>query len=626
MNCATQTRNPLLILGCLLIIGFSQTAISQSNNCNTAPSTLTDLPVLSACLPRPFITRWWWSASTFGTCNGGGPQRQDGWFVMYGTGNPVTITITGSSHNFCLAAFTGCGGVGEVACTWSNTGTGSIVFPTTYGTPYFIYINRRSGGGWNVHTGNICATSANVPNDDPCGAIPLAVGATCTFITGTNSPATDSGLPNPGCANYQGNDVWFSMVVPASGDIAIDTEEHSFYNSGIALYNGPCGALTQIACNDDDGSGTMSYIFATGLTPGATVYLQVWEKSNDQFGGIGICVKDNNACSSPPNEDYCNAPATLIQGPGNFISSTYPYYTSDTPGNLNAVFCGTIENNSWYQFVATATTATFPFSSVTGCVNGDGIQAHVYEVTNGPNGCCNNFTSRSNCWNPATPTSGNVNAVGLTIGNTYILMVDGYAADNCVFQVDGWVASGIQLPVELVQFHGVALPESNIISWKTISERDNDYFNLQRSYDGQTFENIAKIYGAGTTTETTNYSFEDLSPRSGTAYYRIEQVDYNGAKTLIDPISLNRISNEVGIVNLYPNPATENVTVMLNLETKEYGMLEVKSTDGTIVLVKQTYGAENNRMTLDLSSLSSGVYFVTYQDSQVESVKRLIKQ
>lgn len=625
MKTTTFAKSMSVALMCIFCTFLSQTTFSQSNNCNTAPNTLVDLPVRSTCVNKAFTTRWWWSASSYGSCSAG-IQRQDGWMILYGTGNPVTVTISGSSHDFVLAAFTGCGGVGEVACTYSTTPGGSIVFPTTYGTPYYICINRRSGGGFNIHTGNICATSANIPNDTPCGAIPMAVGPTCTYIPGTNSPSTNSGIL-PGCANFGGSDAWFSITVPATGEVSMDLQELSLVNTGIAVYSGvACGALTLVECDDNDGSQQQAFIFLTGQTPGATLWIQVWRKNNTQFGGFGLCIKDNNTCPTPPNEDYCNAPATLVQGPGNFISSTYSYYSSDTPGNLNSVFCGTIENNSWYKFVATATSHIFPFSSVTACANNDGIQAHVYSVTNGSNGCCNNFTSMSNCWNPATPTSGNVNATGLTIGNTYILMVDGYAADNCVFQVDGWVASGIQLPVDLVQFYGVALPESNIISWKTISERDNDYFNLQRTYDGENYENIAKIYGAGTTTEVIDYSFEDEDVKPGVVYYRLEQVDYNGAKTLIDPISLSRKVEDIGIVSIYPNPATNEVTIGINLEQKERGLLEVKSTDGTTVMYKLTYGVGLNKLTLDVSNLASGVYFISYQDSQIDSIKKIIKK
>lgn len=57
---------------------------------------------------------------------------------------------------------------------------------------------------------------AQPANNNPCGAIVLPVNTTCVNTPGTNVAATNTpGLPAPGCANYNGQDVFFSFVVPA---------------------------------------------------------------------------------------------------------------------------------------------------------------------------------------------------------------------------------------------------------------------------------------------------------------------------------------------------------------------------------------------------------------------------
>jgi len=43
----------------------------------------------------------------------------------------------------------------------------------------------------------------------------------------------------------------------------------------------------------------------------------------------------------------------------------------------------------------------------------------------------------------------------LTVGNTYMLMFDGNAGDNCDFTISNWTATGIVLPVELVDLNAV---------------------------------------------------------------------------------------------------------------------------------------------------------------------------
>ena len=117
---------------------------------------------------------------------------------------------------------------------------------------------------------------AQPPNDDPCSATPLTVGATCSFTQYTNVNATATvGVTAPGCANYQGADVWFSAVVPASGSIIFDSNTGVMTDGGMAVYSGACNALTLLGCNDDgSANGLMPSLTQTGLAPGSTVYIR----------------------------------------------------------------------------------------------------------------------------------------------------------------------------------------------------------------------------------------------------------------------------------------------------------------------------------------------------------------
>ncbi|WP_299885936.1 GEVED domain-containing protein [uncultured Lacinutrix sp.] len=128
-------------------------------------------------------------------------------------------------------------------------------------------------------------------NDTPCTAIPLSQNSTCVFSTYTNATATDSGIANPGCANYQGGDVWFSVVVPANGEITLDTNTGVVINGGMALYSGTCSSLTFLECNNNSSAnGNMPYIYRTGLTPGDTLYVRFWEAGNNNNGTFDICA------------------------------------------------------------------------------------------------------------------------------------------------------------------------------------------------------------------------------------------------------------------------------------------------------------------------------------------------
>ncbi|HEY0108804.1 MAG TPA: GEVED domain-containing protein, partial [Fibrella sp.] len=206
----------------------------------------------------------------------------------------------------------------------------------TPGTTVYLrlweYFNDNSG------TFSICvSTIVPLTNDNCVNAVPLTVGTSCSYTTYTNAGATAStGVPAPGCASYIGGDIWFSAVVPANGVLTVDTQTGVILDSGIAFYSGTCGALTLLQCDDDSSvNGAMSTITRTGLTPGSTIYIRVWEYSNDGNGTFGICATTLGACAQTPSSLIATAGSTTatiswtaaIPAPG----SGYQYYYSTSP-------------------------------------------------------------------------------------------------------------------------------------------------------------------------------------------------------------------------------------------------------------------------------------------------------
>ncbi|NHN25388.1 T9SS type A sorting domain-containing protein [Flavobacterium jejuense] len=138
---------------------------------------------------------------------------------------------------------------------------------------------------------------AQTPSNDDCSsAIALTINSSCTYTGYTNMSATASSSPStpplPGCATYVDGDVWFSFVVPANGRVAVDIQEGTMNDSGMAWYTGTCSSLTLLECDDDgspNGSGYMSYINRSDLTPGNTIFVRVWGYNNS-YGTFGICA------------------------------------------------------------------------------------------------------------------------------------------------------------------------------------------------------------------------------------------------------------------------------------------------------------------------------------------------
>jgi hypothetical protein len=125
------------------------------------------------------------------------------------------------------------------------------------------------------------------------------VGTACTPLRISNIDASAStSVPNPGCADYSGGDMWYSVVVPANGIVSLETGEVSgsnVYNTGLAVYSGACGSLSLLACDDNNGYSYTSYIRLTGQTPGATLYARTWSSGNYSQGDFTICATTDNA-------------------------------------------------------------------------------------------------------------------------------------------------------------------------------------------------------------------------------------------------------------------------------------------------------------------------------------------
>ena len=90
---------------------------------------------------------------------------------------------------------------------------------------------------------------ANPANDQCAGAIPLVPGVAVTVDTTT---ATSTGDPVPACQTVFGNGVWFTYTPNETAAVLVSSCGSSF-DTVIGIYTGTCGALTQIACNDDSG-------------------------------------------------------------------------------------------------------------------------------------------------------------------------------------------------------------------------------------------------------------------------------------------------------------------------------------------------------------------------------------
>lgn len=165
------------------------------------------------------------------------------------------------------------------------------------------------------------------------------------------------------------------------------------------------------------------------------------------------------------------------------------------------------------------------------------------------------------------------------------------------------------LPVKLVSFEASVSNGKVNLDWQTASEFNNDYFMLQRSTNGLSWEDFKRIKGAGNSDEYISYNAVDELPYNGTSYYRLKQVDFDGKYeySIVERVNL------VYQNTVFPNPTVGNVILTRHLDDSNLDLdpIQVYSAEGISVNDKViTKIISATQLEIDLSSLPAGIYLI----------------
>lgn len=155
------------------------------------------------------------------------------------------------------------------------------------------------------------------------------------------------------------------------------------------------------------------------------------------------------------------------------------------------------------------------------------------------------------------------------------------------------------LPIELTYFKATAIESAVQLDWLTDSELNNNFFTLEKSADGATFETITTVKGAGTSHLPSTYSYMDEKPLPGISYYRLKQTDFDNT-TRIASVAIVHRDGTGDTFSVYPNQAFPTDIVKSNFS-------------GPVVIVNmmgQSVLELANGSQMDVSTLKAGVYIV----------------
>lgn len=175
------------------------------------------------------------------------------------------------------------------------------------------------------------------------------------------------------------------------------------------------------------------------------------------------------------------------------------------------------------------------------------------------------------------------------------------------------------LPVELIHFSVQKSNIENILTWSTASEVNNDYFEVQRSFDGVNFEEITSINGAGNSASQTDYSYTDVITSTQNIYYRLKQVDFDGTHTYSNVKSVSPDKYEFEIVQ---SRMSNQFSVVSN--TEAMNTIEVYDQAGNRVSsVEKKF---NKGDQYNFSFQKSGLYFISITNEFGKHTKKTIVQ
>lgn len=187
----------------------------------------------------------------------------------------------------------------------------------------------------------------------------------------------------------------------------------------------------------------------------------------------------------------------------------------------------------------------------------------------------------------------------------------------------GSVNKNNPLPVSLIYFDANYNEANEVVelSWATASEINNAEFVLQKSTDGENWEEIGSVEGAGDSKARLDYYFEDFELISGVTYYRLKQIDFDGKFELSKVSSVQIDAIGINLSQVYPNPSLGKDLNISGVDLVKYSMF-----DNTGRLVEVNSTQSNGNVILRTQNLVSGIYFLRLQtkSGEMHSVKVFI--
>lgn len=223
--------------------------------------------------------------------------------------------------------------------------------------------------------------------------------------------------------------------------------------------------------------------------------------------------------------------------------------------------------------------------------------------------------------------SNNAGSTWTNLGENGIDPLGNYVTLNNLNSLERLTLSDISLPlyVRLLYFKARITDAGNQLYWASATEKENDYYEVQRSFNGIDFTAIGRVGSKGNSISDKFYEFLDEEKHTGLVFYRLRMADINGRSEFSSIAMINRGEDHSRIIKAWPNPASDKLTLSIPVEIA--GNYQIRITDlagNTAMQLNASMSAGMNTVTFDISKLMKGVYQLSIPTLNIPAT-RLIK-
>lgn len=558
--------------------------------------------------------------------------------------------LWGNSTGLRVQLFGNCLSDYDFVCHEVTEGETVLFSNLNVGQTYFIKV--FSANCVECYTSfDICLKEGGPANDIPNFSFEFNVNNGGTISGSTANASYDAvyGLPTCVAPGTPIQDVWYFL------------ENYDHINGEVTISNASNDIKSAIYKGDINTPGNFQILFSTcgsgnrtitlnGLESGQYYWLRIWTE-NGSAGTFSVSYQDltpTTAAVATTTPNQCASGASVLVNTTN-INAGIPIMMGDDPililypngnelGLVNVDFyiaSTSRTDNQGIPYLRRNIAVTPQFQPATGnpvllrflltqeelnnLTNVALADLKVTRVNNQPcaetvSGSDNTLLSQPYAW-----ANGNY-----LEGYYFDVLTDHFSS---FYAHGGNVAlQGSLLPVELLDFQAeIADNNTALLSWRTATEHDNEGFYIEKSMDGIRFQTIAFVPGAGTSLAENSYAYLDKSFTTS-AYYRLQQTDFDGDRTYTDVVFLKTEDRHAGF-SISPNPAGNELRIHLSHASEGTYIVHIVDASGKKIREELWHLTNStNHKTLSISSLPAGFYALVVHTPTGIMVENFVKR